>query len=363
MKKKSLHVTMHYFPIFGGQEVYIDSLSKILLDQGYENKYIQPFRGKEHEDILFTPPGRFFHRFIPGFDWFWFNLNVLLSRSFLKKQSLIFCNYFFHYSMLPKDVRTIVISHGVDWTTKSKDVFNKYKKSVARSKLRTNDILVANCSEILRYRGLNVQAGESLHTEVANNVFFIPNCIDNSKFRDLGLKRKKNILVPRNIRRSRGVTLAIEAFNISSASKEGYKLIIAGGPLEGRYYEECIELVDKYQLNERVEFVGNISQDELLSYYNRSLISVVPTLEMEGTSLSALESMSCGCPVVATYVGGLKDIDCVHSDVNPESLADKIDLLIEDVDAESARQKDVILNAHTIEHWKKSWKSVVDRIS
>ena len=36
-------------------------------------------------------------------------------------------------------------------------------------------------------------------------------------------------------------------------------------------------------------------------------ISVVPTMASEGLSLSLLESMACGLPIVTTPVGGLGD--------------------------------------------------------
>jgi glycosyltransferase involved in cell wall biosynthesis len=47
--------------------------------------------------------------------------------------------------------------------------------------------------------------------------------------------------------------------------------------------------------------------EEMPKVYQQADIAVVPTRASEGLSLSLLESLSCGLPVVTTPVGGLGD--------------------------------------------------------
>ena len=53
------------------------------------------------------------------------------------------------------------------------------------------------------------------------------------------------------------------------------------------------------------------TKEEMLEYYNTIDVLLV-TSESEGTPNPALEAMSCGVPVLATRVGNLPDIPCVH---------------------------------------------------
>ena len=54
--------------------------------------------------------------------------------------------------------------------------------------------------------------------------------------------------------------------------------------------------------------IQTVSHSEMLEQYLESDISVIPTLWSEGTSLSCIESMSYGCSVLATTVGGLGNL-------------------------------------------------------
>ena len=62
----------------------------------------------------------------------------------------------------------------------------------------------------------------------------------------------------------------------------------------------------------QVSFLGFISFEELVSLYHISTIGVIPSLE-EHCSYVALEMLFCGLPVVASGVGGLKEI-CIHNE-------------------------------------------------
>ena len=81
------------------------------------------------------------------------------------------------------------------------------------------------------------------------------------------------------------------------------KTLIIG---EGGYRDSLIQI--KTALNLRhVYFLGLIPSEKLVDYYNMADIMVIPSLE-EHLGIVALEAMACETPVLASCVGGLKEI-------------------------------------------------------
>lgn len=102
--------------------------------------------------------------------------------------------------------------------------------------------------------------------------------------------------------------------------------------------------------------------------YREYDISIIPTLYAEGTSLSCLESMSSGCAVVSTNIGGLVNLIIDNFNgllINPDSeeLEDALTKLIED---KELRLK-VIRNASAVskefskKSWKEKWTTILEK--
>lgn len=66
------------------------------------------------------------------------------------------------------------------------------------------------------------------------------------------------------------------------------------------------QMASDLNLESNIRFLGRMSHDQLPIVFNASYVSVLPSL-YEAVSLSGLESMACGIPVVGTNVGGIPE--------------------------------------------------------
>lgn len=123
-------------------------------------------------------------------------------------------------------------------------------------------------------------------------------------------------------RSSRGAGFFLKAIKLLEQAGTPVRAIFAGrGPVQN----DIREWADENGLGERV-LVTDVTLEEMPNLYAQANVSVVPSLEREGTSLSAIESIMCGIPTVVSHIGGLGNlvIDGLNGfvcDLTPESLA------------------------------------------
>ena len=65
--------------------------------------------------------------------------------------------------------------------------------------------------------------------------------------------------------------------------------------------------ISKLKLEDKVSFHSGLTQQEVVSLYCSSHISVIPSL-YEGFGFGAGEAMACGLPLISTQSGGLKEV-------------------------------------------------------
>ena len=66
--------------------------------------------------------------------------------------------------------------------------------------------------------------------------------------------------------------------------------------------------IQNLNLEKNIRLLGFISDEQLPSYYNAADFFILPSKSGEGLPLVSLEAMACGLPIIATKVGGIKEI-------------------------------------------------------
>ncbi len=146
-------------------------------------------------------------------------------------------------------------------------------------------------------------------------VHYIPNGVDPGLFhprdrsscrRQLGLDdRKKVLLFVGKFRPVKGIEYLLDALRLlKGENKLDFDTVLIGsGPLEQKY---C-RAIENYGLNGRVVFAGNRKHEEISTWMSAADLFCLPSLK-EGMPNVVLEALACGCPVVASDVGGISDL-------------------------------------------------------
>ncbi|OMP66619.1 glycosyltransferase family 4 protein [Domibacillus epiphyticus] len=115
--------------------------------------------------------------------------------------------------------------------------------------------------------------------------------------------------VPRRLTKKNGVIYPILSLPAVLEKYPNAKLIYAG---TGEAMDEMKKLIAERGIAENVELLGAIPHNVIKEYYALADVVLVPSVYSEGveeaTSISALEAMGSGSPLIACAVGGLKEI-------------------------------------------------------
>jgi glycosyltransferase involved in cell wall biosynthesis len=118
-----------------------------------------------------------------------------------------------------------------------------------------------------------------------------------------------------------------EAFALVRRRRPELRLVLTGGG-HGREFPEGVEAL------------GNVSFDELVSFYRRAAAVVFPSL-YEGFGLPPLEAMACGCPVACSVAASLPEVcgDAARyfTPDDPDEIAVAVEDVLVDPESWSAR--------------------------
>ena len=339
-------------------------MNEILADAGHAPFVIQPYtRNKDLPSNVIMLP------FIPRINrlvnpWLLTNFLLKFRKNELNRHDVIICHYPIHYKAIIEHKNVIVLSHGTDWHEPPETIIDKARQKAAMELVSNENrpIIVANDTHFLEKIGVKVKSQTSFFTEVSQNIWFIPNCINQNDFFPTNCVRKNQILVPRNVREDRGIHLAIEAYSIFAKTNVDFTMIIAGiYDLNDPYYVKCTDLISNNNLGSSVSFAGTIHHEKMQELYRESLMSIIPTIAIEGTSLSALESMACKTPTISTNAGGLRDLPTLKADYTPTSISDQMVEIKNNWNKYSEKQYEATTQVYNIANWEKAWGHIVEK--
>ncbi len=182
-----------------------------------------------------------------------------------------------------------------------------------------------------------------------NKISIIPNGVDTANFSQdfsygelselsdrLGVKPDEKVIVTASrLTHKNAIDDLIRALAVLTLQDtvNKYKLVIAG---DGNDKKKLVELIHNLNIEDKVVFVGSISNHHLPKYLRIADVFVRPS-RSEGLGSAFLEAMAAGIPVIATPVGGIPDflkdgetgLFCKVGD--PQSIAQQIKVMTSDV--------------------------------
>jgi glycosyltransferase involved in cell wall biosynthesis len=136
---------------------------------------------------------------------------------------------------------------------------------------------------------------------------------------------------------------------IRAVSGKSFQLKLIGRASENQqaYFNECVG-----EAGENIEFIPQISQSDLLNYYKKAKVHVLPSW-FETTGLASLEAAAMGCNIVISDKGDVReyfgDLAYYCNPDKPETIALAIENALKDDVRNGLREK--VINDYT---WEKA---------
>ncbi len=157
---------------------------------------------------------------------------------------------------------------------------------------------------------INVAPSQAIATKLAAPAAVIPNPYRDDLFLEMAdVIRDRELIFLGRLVSDKGVDLLVEA--LAHLKQQGLTpglTIVGNGPEEAALRQQAESL----QVAPQIQFVGVKQGKDLARLLNAHKILVVPSRWQEPFGIVALEGIACGCVVVGSSGGGLKDAigDC-----------------------------------------------------
>jgi len=161
---------------------------------------------------------------------------------------------------------------------------NKYEKNA----LKWADVVTAGSNEAYEY-----------YNKLASDVSYIPNGIDiTSLHSGIDTRFKKQIIFAGRLSKEKGIMTLLEA--AKNLPQEINLLIVGNGPEE----KTVLDYESSY---DNIHYLGYQPKEKTIPLIRGSILLIQPSFA-EGISGTLLEAMACKIPIIATNVGGNKEL-------------------------------------------------------
>lgn len=206
---------------------------------------------------------------------------------------------------------------------------------------------------VLRFATGSIAVSRAVADDLATPSVVIGNAYRDQLFRILpDTNRALDLIFVGRLVSDKGVDILLEALRILAQQGQSPGLTVVG---EGPERPALEAQARRLGLHERVRFLGTKTGEALVRILNQHRILVAPSRYNEPFGIVALEGIACGCVVIGSEGGGLKDAigPCGRTFPNGDSvaLASAINTLAKDpaAMAEYIRRAPEHLSDHTAE--------------
>ena len=168
--------------------------------------------------------------------------------------------------------------------------------------------------------------------QIGKDEFYRPEKrVNSEKYSDL--LDKKFLLSVSHLYPYKNLETLIHSFGRLRKTHQDLILILAGSTQNLKYLRKLKDLVDSYDLDESILFLGNLEPNELRQFYSQCY-SLIFTSPFENFAYTLVEAMSCGAPIISTNSTAMPET-CKSSALyfepySVEDLVKKINLLLFD---------------------------------
>jgi glycosyltransferase involved in cell wall biosynthesis len=201
---------------------------------------------------------------------------------------------------------------------------------------RLSNIILKTAADLYLSISKQIQRELAILGIPRNRIVYFPNAVNTKVFYP-GEKLDDTILYVGRITPDKGLHILLRSL---SYVKRPVRLVIIGPPdWSSEYCRNIFQLIksENSKGKHKVEYLGRVDQTELIQWYQRASIFVLPSF-YEPFAVAILEAMSCGTPVISTYAGGIPEVvkngetGILVPTNNPFKLAEAIDYLLDNID-------------------------------
>ena len=320
---------IHSFSTLAGTESYVYHMSIALAKLGHQ-VHIISMTGKDRSIFLVQEYKIIFHninlkanpltrlfrleRFLPLFIWRYGKSITMVLRNIIENQAIDIIEATdwgldaWDY-MSERQVPVCVRLHGYPGFKDEydKNTLKTWPKKYIYWRMQRNQILSADVvTGVSKSYNNFVRMAWNIKEK---DIQIIPIAIDLNLFHPGVVPRRNQfVLFVGRLEKSKGIETLSDSISMILTYAPDIKFYFAG---EDHKCDDNRQTWSQYLINKhgvnKIIYLGVIQPAELIKYYQTAILCVVPSLYEPGGTV-VFEAMACGCPVIASGVGGLEEV-------------------------------------------------------
>ena len=136
--------------------------------------------------------------------------------------------------------------------------------------------------------------------------FTTQDLIERAENLDVDAPREHTFLFFGRLSPEKGADIAVGAFAAAmDALPADWKLLIAG---DGPERERIEQIIDEYDLSERVKMLGFLAKDEMQELVRKASVAMTTSRCQDNMPYSVVEAFAAGTPVIGSRIGGIPEL-------------------------------------------------------